>query len=126
MIEYEKGMYSRGDGATLKPGDAFWGPGLEEEDDPKWTRSVHFVCRHLSEFYLTTNIHRKPLVVVLPNKDLFCVDGMCWSSGNYYGGWMVTGDAPNITVHPSINLHGGYHGFIQDGVISDDVEGRQF
>jgi hypothetical protein len=35
--------------------------------------------------------------------------------------WTVTGEAPNITVSPSINClePGGWHGFIQNGVISD-------
>lgn len=33
---------------------------------------------------------------------------------------------PCTTVEPSINLHGIYHGFLQQGIITDDCEGRQF
>lgn len=35
--------------------------------------------------------------------------------------WDVTGEAPNITVSPSINCleRGGWHGHIQNGVITD-------
>jgi hypothetical protein len=49
--------------------------------------------------------------------------------------WEVTGEAPNFTVTPSINCleirnkdgnvwHPGYHGWLQNGVLSDDCEGR--
>lgn len=40
--------------------------------------------------------------------------------------WTVTGEWPNITVTPSINSVGRYHGWIQNGVITDDCEGRKF
>jgi hypothetical protein len=40
--------------------------------------------------------------------------------------WTVTGDAPNLTIHPSINAVGEYHGYIVNGVLSDDVDGRKF
>jgi hypothetical protein len=40
--------------------------------------------------------------------------------------WDVQGIPPNITVSPSINLTGIYHGFIKGGVISADCEGRKF
>ncbi len=33
--------------------------------------------------------------------------------------WSVTGEPPNITVSPSINVVGIWHGWIRDGVISD-------
>ncbi len=41
-------------------------------------------------------------------------------------GWTVTGEAPAITVAPSIDGIGVYHGFLRNGVISDDLEGRKF
>jgi hypothetical protein len=124
MIEYHKGLHTKGGG--IETGDMFWGPKPDELDDPKWSATVRFVCRHLSAYYLQNNSHRSPLVVCLPSGDLFCVDGMCWSSGNYYGGWKVSGDAPHITVEPSINMQGIYHGYLQQGIITDDCEGRQF
>lgn len=81
---------------------------------------------YLSEYYQQHNKNRQPLFVVLPGPNLFVVDGKCWSNGRKYGGWQVTGIAPSITVNPSINLQGFYHGWLIDGVISDDVEGRKF
>lgn len=80
----------------------------------------------LSDHYRQHNAGRRPLLVVLPGRHLFCVDGQCWSDGKRYGGWQVTGQAPNITVSPSINLGGLYHGWLRNGVISDDCEGRKF
>ena len=41
-------------------------------------------------------------------------------------GWAVTGEAPHITCSPSINAVGDFHGWLRDGVISDDVEGRKY
>lgn len=45
-------------------------------------------------------------------------------------GWNVSGELPRITVSPSILLQGGkdqaYHGYIVDGVIQEDCEGRKF
>jgi len=39
-------------------------------------------------------------------------------------GWEISGEPPRITVRPSINWVGRYHGWLTDGVLSDDLEGR--
>jgi len=80
----------------------------------------------LSDYYRQNNAGRRPLFVILPGRHLFLIDGKCWSDGKAYGGWGVTGEAPTITVTPSINIGGSYHGWLQGGVISDDCEGRRF
>ena len=80
----------------------------------------------LSDYYFEHNSHRQPLFVILPDRTLFLIDGKCWSNGKKYGGWQVSGEAEHITVHPSINIGGSYHGWLQNGVISEDVEGRTF
>lgn len=41
------------------------------------------------------------------------------------GVWTRVGEPPAITVSPSINLPGRYHGFLRDGALTDDVEGRR-
>lgn len=48
------------------------------------------------------------------------------TSRGYYDGWTVTGKPPDITVSPSINYVGSYHGWLQNGVISQDVDGRNY
>lgn len=80
----------------------------------------------ISDYYRQNNSHRQPLFVILPGRNLFVIDGKCWSDGKHYGGWQVTGEAPLITVHPSINIGGSYHGWLKNGVIDDDCEGRKF
>ena len=83
--------------------------------------------QHLSQYYFQHNQqNRKPLIVVLPGFITCCIDGMCINNGVRYGGWVVSGEAPDITVSPSINMSGLYHGFLKEGFIHDDVDGRVF
>lgn len=92
----------------------------------------------LSERYKRgENGKRPPLIVVLPsiyNKDgeRFLIDRYASGAKNKTG-WKVTtigelenGKTPNITMEPSINCVGSYHGYIRNGVITDDCEGRKF
>lgn len=136
MVEYTK----ESSGNSMKIGDMFYGPTKEEyeADEAKpadeqiglyWP--YHFSKEKvLADYYKQNNSHRRPLLVMLPGHILFCVDGACWNTIDgkivYSGGWTVTGEAPNITVSPSINCVGSYHGYLQNGVITDDCEGRKF
>lgn len=67
-----------------------------------------------------------------PDGKNWCVQMPCGIEWIVYGPssdggkWDVQGVPPRITVSPSINLQGAYHGWIKDGVISDDCEGRKF
>ena len=81
----------------------------------------------VSPQYLATHaVHRPPLVVELPSGH-FCIDSVYTKDGVPRDrGWTVTGEPPNITLTPSINVKGAYHGWITNGVISDDCEGRTF
>jgi len=70
---------------------------------------------------------RRPLFVVLPNGEEFCVDfAQSQHRGQSGQGWTVTGTPPAITVSPSINCEGRFHGWLTGGVLSDDCEGRRF
>ncbi len=71
---------------------------------------------------------RAPLYVKLPDGSEFCVDVRSSPEiGKPSGsGWKVTGNPPAITVSPSINIIPRYHGWLQNGVITDDCEGRTF
>ncbi len=120
MVEYP------GCWLDLKVGDMFYGPSANELEDSKWDLIIKMYAKHLSSYYHTNNAHRKPLFVILPGPALFCVDGQTWNGGVHEGGWTVTGVEPNITVHPSINLGGVYHGFLQNGAITKECEGRQY
>ena len=59
----------------------------------------------------------------------WCIDSAPSNDAN--GGWTVEcpwpledGQDVALTIHPSLNCVGSYHGWIKDGVISADVEGR--
>lgn len=71
---------------------------------------------------------RPPIMVILPSGFPFCVDspysGSMDASPAERHGWTVTGEAPKITLSPSINEEGYYHGWLINGVLSDDLEGR--
>ena len=115
----------------LPPGTMFYVPAqpIFECQDPRWGNLWPWYWASddwLSDCYRQHNAGRRPLFVILPGRHLFLIDGQCWSDGKRYGGWTVTGEAPNITVSPSINIGGSYHGWLKDGVISDDCEGRRF
>lgn len=66
------------------------------------------------------------LMAICPNGASWNIDGRS-SNGP---GWTRTGDPPNITVAPSIWVQWpgpeGYHGFLQNGVWTPDLEGRTY
>ncbi len=108
----------------LDIGTMFFVPKNCNYHDWPWYRAS---LEDLSEYYFNINHkNRQPLFIILPGHNLFLVDGKCWANGKGYGGWQVNGDPPKITMIPSIHLHGIYHGFLKDGILSDDVDGRTF
>lgn len=79
------------------------------------------------EYRSTRASLREPLFVVLPDGCTFCVDSVTMKDDvPGLTGWTVEGEAPRLTLMPSVNIKGGWHGYIRDGEISDDVEGRTF
>jgi hypothetical protein len=107
----------------LPIGTMFYVPKDVSRDDwPWWIASDE----RLSDYYHAHTKYRQPLLVILPGQNLFCVDSKCWNDKSMYGGWQVTGIPPAITISPSINIAGTYHGWIINGVISEDCEGRVY
>ncbi|SFR08799.1 hypothetical protein [Desulfoscipio geothermicus] len=68
---------------------------------------------------------RPPICVQLPNGHIWCVDTKF--AGQEHG-WTVFGTPPWITVYPSVSIPGpnGYHGWLVNGVLTDDLEGRTY
>ncbi len=65
---------------------------------------------------------RPPINLRLPDNSDWCPDAPATNNPN---GWTVTGEVPNITVRASI-LTDRYHGWITNGEISDDTDGRTY
>jgi hypothetical protein len=113
---YFKGKYEP------KVGDA-WFAKWRVEDMKDWLAP---------EYFRDWAAKRPPVDVALPSNDgwgwtQFCIDMRTTSGGvPGPGGWKVTGEVPLVTLSPSVNIVGVYHGWIQNGVISDDCEGRKF
>ena len=77
---------------------------------------------------LKTGSGGKTYVVRLPSRGLWDVYSL---SSTDRKPWQITGDAPNITAYPSIvhlggNTIQGYHGWLTDGELSDDLERRTY
>lgn len=105
---------------ALQVGDMWLAPHLLE-------RQPHPMLRLGPKYFSRHAPNRAPLIVRLPGVCDFSIDGLAWKDGQAYGdGWDVSGTPPLITVAPSINIVGIYHGFLRDGVISDDCEGGQY
>lgn len=111
-------------GMRLEPGHCAFAP---------WAlQPGHYVRQHLGANYLKLpEPRRAPIVIALPDLvngkfQIWYPDEQAWSgTQGYHGdGWVVTGDLPKVSITPSINCVGSYHGWVKDGVISDDVEGR--
>ncbi len=101
-----------------EPGDMWFQEHMLSPD------SVDFYKAHvLSPEYVHDWIDKRaPLFVCLPNGNHWCVDQRESGGTN---GWTVTGVPPCITARPSI-LSVDYHGWLTDGVLSDDLEGRTY
>jgi hypothetical protein len=79
--------------------------------------------RFFSDRYLRDDYYKRdPLLICLPDGHHWCIDQV---ATNGLEGWQVSGQVPNLTANPSI-LSSGYHGWLRDGVLSDDTEGRTY
>lgn len=65
--------------------------------------------------------------VALPSGQTWCPWRKAFDeTRGYHGeGWEVSGPPDRLTATPSINTK-GYHGYLTDGVITDDIEGRTY
>ena len=71
---------------------------------------------------------RPPLLVRMPGRWEFSPDVCSRQHGVHVRdtGWHVFSTPPMITVQPSVNAEGIYHGWIRAGFITDDYEGRRY
>ncbi len=115
-----------------KPGDMWFAPWMVDAfKTPEELIKSTFVSPEYIRDWLGK---RPPIVVILPNGDRFMVDKCCFdmTAGKQSDhGWTVTGEAPNITLSPSINCirdnHAeGYHSYLRNGILEDDLEGRTY
>jgi hypothetical protein len=111
----------------LEIGHCAYAPWLFTED------GYHYITSALGSRYRSLpEPRRAPIIIALPyagtKYQIWVPDQQAWNStqGNHGEGWLVTGELPRVTITPSINCVGTYHGFVTEGVIADDCEGRKF
>jgi hypothetical protein len=63
------------------------------------------------------------IIIRLPDLTEWNVDFKATDSDQ---GWKVSGSWPNISIHPSVDIQNSFHGWIINGIISDDLSGRVF
>lgn len=123
-------LYRAPDGRLFDLGDApvgamWYAPWLTERlVRPRAEELIPGVYKgYLSIFYWRDWFGtRPPLFVQCPGRvAAWCVD----QKSNNGDGWQVTGEPPNCTASPSIGMP-AYHGWLRNGVLTDDVEGRAY
>jgi hypothetical protein len=100
-------------GEKPQPGDMWFLPKLVEADDDGFF-SKHILSNEYKRDWLGK---RPPICVCLPCGLWFNVDSQATDSGGQ--GWTVTGEAPNITVSPSINAVDEWHGWLRNGELTE-------
>jgi len=120
LINYEE-MLEKGE--KLQPGDMFYC------DEDLLEIEVYKKEIISPEYFRDWYGKRLPIIIVLPNGHHWLIDSRF--GGGVDGkrkehGWIITGEIPNLTATPSINHLGqnGYHGWLKNGILSDDLEGR--
>lgn len=68
----------------------------------------------------------KAWCLMMPGGVEWIVYGPSRNEGKNGPKWTVTGTPPIITAHPSIAIAKLFHGFVQNGVVSPDCEGRMY
>jgi hypothetical protein len=107
------------------PGDMWYAPGLISG-----IRGQHAIEQELSEDYIYGSMAtRAPLMLTLPDRSVICLDSryVRYDMGGQRlrSGYRVYGSPPRITLLSSIETD-SYHGWLRDGILSDDFEGREY
>lgn len=101
------------DFAALQIGDA-WRP-LDDRAGNRW---LEVAPKHAG---------KAALLVKLPCGTYFNVYGTGWdANGPTAFAWEVVGVPPALTLTPSVDVAGGWHGHIHGGIITADVSGKTF
>lgn len=101
-----------------EPGDMWYAPWML---DPENAQHDYYVNEFLSDEYKRDWLgKRAPICICLPNgAGVFCLDQHSFNDkGEAGAGWTVTGEPPNLTVKPSIDAVGYWHGFLTGGVLT--------
>jgi Family of unknown function (DUF6527) len=119
--------FAIGDGLMLrKPGEYWCIPfDYKPKLDKEQRKYIDIWREFMSDEYLASGVDYE-LVICLPGRVHFRASHIATNNDGSRNGWRVTGVLPNVTITPSIDVEGYYHGWITDGVIGDDLGGRTY
>ena len=106
-------------GEKPKPGDMWYAPWFIPKEYVEGNESYYLSPEYFRDHYGK----RDPIVVCVPGGAHWIVDSKANNMNGH--GWTVTGQVPNITCNPSIGIS-KYHGWLKEGILSDDLEGRKY
>lgn len=101
-----------------QPGD-IWPMPIEDPEIQAYYEKHVFSLEYLRDW----NGKRPALMICLPGAGPRILDQK-WRDSQH--GWTITGLPPRLTASPSIHILDKYHGWLRDGVLTDDVDGRKF
>lgn len=111
-------------------GDCWYHPNWENPEHPYPKIREHFLDHQASRQYKEQWADKRPPIIIRLPSGPFSPDEFYSRPENAVerNGWAVTGSIEDgtLTVSPSVNIVGYYHGFIRNGQVSDDLEGRRF
>lgn len=113
-------------------GDCWYYPNWRDDSPFQEQMRQHFIDFQASRQYVDQWADKRPpILVYLPPGFPFSPDERyrpADDSNVERNGWAVTGSIEDgsLVVSPSVNVVGTYHGWINNGGVSDDVEGRRF
>jgi hypothetical protein len=109
-------------GKEPRVGDMFYMPSDWARRQPKNSWTPRYLAKPARG--------RRALMIVFPGPRWLCIDQRYFdfkNQGGWYGdGWAISGEPPRLTLSPSVNLASSYHGHLQNGTITDDLEGRRY
>lgn len=119
--------FAIGDGIMLRKPGEYWRIPFDYRPvmDKEKRTYIEIYRGFMSDEYVASGVDYE-LVICLPGKIHFRASHIATRDTGQHHGWRVTGELPNITIHPSVDVEGYYHGWITDGVIGDDLSGRTY
>ncbi len=99
-----------------------WLGAIDEDKGVDWVVGDSFYDDDYPRELISANhAGKRPIIVCLPGRVFFCVYSKQRRDGKEFEpGWTVTGDPENLTLSPSVNLEGIWHGFISNGSFTPD------
>jgi uncharacterized protein DUF6527 len=94
----------------------------EFEASPPKVGDAFYDDDYLHDIISAAHVGKRAIIVILPGNVYFCIYSKQITDGvQHEPGWTVSGEPEALTLQPSVNVKGAWHGFISSGAFSPDV-----